>query len=137
MVAVVVVSHGNLAGALLRTAELIAGECPNALALELGPNESPEAFHKRLLVALKAERDSRPGEWLVLTDLLGGTPHRVASMVRDGLPNPRACAVVSGVNLAMVVDALLSCDSETDAEGLARHVASVGLHQVRGSVAEL
>lgn len=136
MVAVMVVSHGNLAGALLSTAEMIAGECPNAFALELGPDESPEAFYRRLLVALKAESDGRPGEWLVLTDLLGGTPHRVASMVRAGLPHSGTCAVVSGVNLAMMVDALLSCDSATDAEGLARHVALVGLQQVRGSVPE-
>jgi mannose/fructose-specific phosphotransferase system component IIA len=137
MVAVVVVSHGNLAGALLSTAEMIAGECANASTLELGPDESPAAFHKRLLATLKTERDGLPDEWLMLTDLLGGTPHRVASMVRDELPNPRACAIVSGVNLAMVVEALLSCDSETDAEGLARHVASAGRQQVRGSVPEL
>ena len=134
MVGVVVVSHGNLAGALLSTAELIAGECPNASALELGTDESPEAFRKRLLAALEVREEGLPTEWLVLTDLLGGTPHRVASMLRDELPSPEACAVVSGVNLAMVVDALLSCEGEADAQGLARHVASAGLQQVRGSV---
>ncbi len=135
MVGVVVVSHGNLAGALLSTAELIAGQCPNASALELGMDEAPEAFRARLLAAIRAAEDGKPTEWLVLTDLLGGTPHRVASMLRDDLPRPEGCAVVSGVNLAMVVEALLSCEGEADAEGLARHVASTGLQQVRGSVA--
>jgi len=132
VVAVVVVSHGNLAGALLGTAEMIAGRCPNALALELGPDESPEVFHRRLLGALAKGDNGEPREWVILTDLLGGTPHRVAAMVRDEMPNPRACAVVSGANLAMVVDALLSCDGETDARSLALHVASTGLQQVRG-----
>lgn len=136
MVGVVVVSHGNLAGALLSTAELIAGECSHATALELGRDEAPEAFRKRLLAALQTPDGGRPTEWLVLTDLLGGTPHRVASMVRDELPGPDACAVVSGANLAMVVDALLSCEGDMDAKRLARHVASTGLQQVRGSVAE-
>lgn len=136
MVGVVVVSHGNLAGALLSTAELIAGECPHASALEMGRNEAPEAFRERLLAALKASDDGGPTGWLVLTDLLGGAPHRVAAMLRDALPSPDAYAVVSGANLAMVVDALLSCEGDMDARGLARHVASTGLQQVRGSVLE-
>jgi mannose/fructose-specific phosphotransferase system component IIA len=137
VVTVVVVSHGNLAGALLSTAEMIAGECPNASALELGPDESPEAFRRRLLAALTGGENGRPGEWLILTDLLGGTPHRVAATVRDDVPDPKLCAVVSGVNLAMVVEALLSCEGEMDAESLALHVASTGLQQVRGSVPAL
>jgi len=131
---VVVVSHGNLAGALLATAEMIAGGHPRALALELGRDESPEAFRQRLLGALHTEDDGEPGGFLLLTDLLGGTPHRVATLLREDLPDPAACAVVSGVNLAMVVDALLSCEDAEDAESLARHVASVGLQQVRDSV---
>ena len=52
------------------------------------------------------EDDGEPGGFLLLTDLLGGTPHRVATLLREDLPDPAACAVVSGVNLAMVVDAL-------------------------------
>ncbi|HHX45321.1 MAG TPA: hypothetical protein GX714_15235 [Chloroflexi bacterium] len=133
MVGVVVVSHGNLASALLSTAELIAGACPNAHALELGTDEAPEAFRERLLSSLTTGDDA-PAEWLVLTDLLGGTPHRVASMLSEELPRPKACVVVSGVNLAMVVDALLSCEGHTTARDLALHVASVGLQQVRESV---
>lgn len=134
MVGVVVVSHGNLAGALLSTAEMIAGACPCASALELGTDEAPEAFRERLLAALTPVGGGPRGEWLVLTDLMGGTPHRVAALIRDDLPDPRACAVVSGANLAMVVDALLSCEGDMDAETLGRHVASIGLQQVRDSV---
>lgn len=133
VVGIVVVSHGNLAGALLGTAELIAGRCPYARALELRTDEAPESFRQRLLDAITVDEDG-PTEWLVLTDLLGGSPHRVATMLRDDLPRPESCAVVSGVNLAMVADALLSCEGDVDARGLAVHVASTGLQQVRGSV---
>lgn len=137
VVGVVVISHGNLAGALLSTAEMIAGECPLASAVQLGVDEAPEALRARLLGAMRTTEDGEPGEWLLLTDLLGGTPHRVASMVRDELPRPEGCVVVSGVNLAMVVDALLSCEGGSDARSLARHVASTGLQQVRGSVPDV
>jgi len=134
VVGVLVVSHGNLAGALLRTAESIAGECPYAWAVELGMDEAPEAFRERLLAAMRRTDEGAPDEWLLLTDLLGGTPHRVATILCDDLPRPKTCAVVSGVNLAMVVDALLACQEASDAASLALHVASTGLQQVRGAV---
>lgn len=134
MVAVVVVSHGNLASALLATAEMIAGGNPRAVAVELGPDEAPEGFRQRLLAALRTDEEGTPGGWLLLTDLFGGTPHRVASLLREDLPDPELSAVVSGASLAMVVDALLSCEGAEDAASLARHVASVGLQQVRDSM---
>ena len=137
MVAVVVVSHGNLAEALLRTAEMIAGGCPHACALELGADESPEGFRRRLVGVFCAEAPDGEGQWLVLTDLLGGTPHRVAMMVRAELPDPDACAIVSGANLAMVVEALLSCRAQTDAKSLARHVALLGRQQVHDRLSGL
>jgi len=134
VVAVLVVSHGSLSTALLRTAEMIAGECPHAVALELGADESPEGFRGRLEAALAAGLEGGDGQSLMLTDLLEGTPHRVATKVSEGLTKPRGCAVVSGVNLAMVVDALISCASERDAQSLARRVASIGIQQVGGSL---
>ena len=42
------------------------------------------------------------GPVLVLTDLPGGTPHNVASVVARSRPET---AVISGVNLGMVVEA--------------------------------
>ena len=62
MVGVLVASHGNLAGALLRTAESIAGECPYAWAVELGMDEAPEAFRERLLAAMRRTDKGAPDE---------------------------------------------------------------------------
>ncbi len=105
---IVLTAHGALAHGLLAAAELICGPLPNVVAVPLEAADSPESFGDRLRAAM-----GDPAEpVLVLTDLRGGTPHNVAcTVVRD---HPRA-ALVSGINLAIVIEAATSLESLDDA----------------------
>lgn len=105
---IVIVAHGDLAPALLSAAELICGPAPDLKAVGLRPEDSPESFGERLTAAL-----GKPdAPVLVLTDLVGGTPHNVTLSVVRGR---RSTHVISGVNLAVVMEAAMSMDVLDDA----------------------
>ncbi len=104
---IVVAAHGELASGLVAGARLICGELHHVQAIGLQPDESPESYAERLAAAC-----GEPGQpLLVLTDLVGGTPHNVAfALVRR-----RASAfLVSGVNLAVLIEAATSMDALDD-----------------------
>ncbi len=101
---IVIVGHGKLPAALLSSAELICGPIESITALGLHGHETPEHFGDALRDAIGT--DPRPV--LILSDLLGGTPHNVATAiaVRD-----RRVTCISGVNLGMLVEAVVGLES--------------------------
>lgn len=116
MIGVLILTHGGLARELLASAETIAGNVPAMSALALPWTEAIDAARQR--VGEEIDRLDRGQGVLVLTDLAGGTPCNIAmSFRREG-----RVAVVSGVNLPMVVR--LCCSVHRDAGDLEtmRHV---------------
>ena len=100
---IVVAAHGDLAAALLSAAELICGPTDDLRAVGIRPEDSPESFGERMAAAL-----GDPGKpLLVLTDLAGGTPNNVALSLVRGRPS---AFVISGVNLAVVMEAAMSIE---------------------------
>ncbi len=127
MIAIIVISHGSLAEALVTPACGLLGQQEGVVALGLGSEESPESLAERL----QATIDSMTlREALILTDLNGGTPQRVAT----GLAHTRVlhdCAVVSGANLGMLCEALVLREAKGSLTELAECAARVGAEQVR------
>jgi PTS system N-acetylgalactosamine-specific IIA component len=111
---IVVAAHGDLADAFVAAARLIGGDLEDIEAVALRPDDSPESFAERLTAACLTDRPL-----LILTDLVGGTPHNVALVVARGLP---AATVISGVNLAVLVEAV-TCTDALDAGTVERLVA--------------
>jgi mannose/fructose-specific phosphotransferase system component IIA len=93
---------------VLGTAELICGPIADVSAVGLEPTESPDHYADSLRAAIG--RDGR--RVLVLCDLLGGTPFNVASGIARRSPR---VVCVSGVNLAMAVEAALADGGLDDA----------------------
>lgn len=96
----IVATHGDLACALVRTAELIAGPQTDVKCVTLAPGEAVEAFRSRLMADLRPVQPT-----LILVDLFGGTPWNVAVSLTADDPTAR---VVSGVNLPMLLEVVLS-----------------------------
>ena len=103
MINVVVVTHGDFGEALIRAAEMIVGPQENVRAVSLLPEESPAGFGDKLDAAL-ADLDGQ--ETLLLIDLFGGTPCNVSS--RKVLQ--ASTEVITGMNMAMLIEALTSRD---------------------------
>lgn len=101
MIAVLVVAHEPLATALIHCTRHVYGRLPSQVAaLDVVPDEDPAA-------GLQAARDLatrvNDGSGLVvLTDLFGATPARIAVQLAE----PRRVAVFHGANLPLLLKLL-------------------------------
>ena len=101
MIGIVIIAHGTLAEALIRSASHVVGRRPlNVLSLEVTVTDDPEAVYPQ---ALELVEQVEQGEGvLVLTDILGATPANIVTR----LVRPGVVEAVAGVNLPMLVRAL-------------------------------
>ena len=117
---VVVVSHGRLAASMLGSAKLICGRIPDSVAVCLKPDDTPESYGERLVAAIGT--DGKPV--LILADLQGGTPYNVSRVLsRNSLAAGPEMALVCGVNLGMLLEAVTSLES-IDSDSIADLVAA-------------
>lgn len=115
---IVVASHGELARAMLDSAAMICGPVSDSVAVDLQPGQSPEDYGQALRSAMGD--DGRPV--LILTDLVGGTPHNVASLIcLENRGTALSTVCVSGTNLGLLLEAATSVQS-LDADTIAQLV---------------
>lgn len=123
MPGVIVMAHGRLAGALLESAAMILGQLPaNVVSLNMGPDDNLEKMRDALVETV------RDGQYLVLTDLAGGTPTNAAAWAA-GIGTQKMM-VVTGVNLAMLLEVLTE-PAQTGLHELADLAVSQGRRGVR------
>jgi mannose PTS system EIIAB component len=103
------------------------------VALGLAPQESPASFRQRLEAATTA---FAADDILYLADLWGGTPANVVLDHCARAPAARRWAVVGGLSLGMLVEAIVRRDSVSGVAELARAVAVSGRGQVQLRVGE-
>lgn len=122
MVGLVIASHGDLAEALIRTAEGIVGPLPQARAVKVDAGASLEDCRAQVKDAIRSV-DTGDGV-LILTDVFGGTPSNLSLTCLED-PAPRI-EVVTGVNLPMLLK-LASCRADGLALGpTAQLIAGTG-----------
>jgi PTS system mannose-specific IIA component len=97
MIGVLIVTHKDLAEALLSACDLILGQQEGMLALSLNPNAPPETLRQQIQHGL-AQVNNGAGV-LILTDMLGGTPSNLSLSFLQ----PGKVEVVTGVNLPMLM----------------------------------
>ena len=92
----VLISHGLFCEELKKSTEMIMGPQKSIHTVGLLPSESAEDFQTKF-EAVIAELD----EFIVLADLMGGTPCNVVSrMILEG----QAIDLYAGMNMPMVID---------------------------------
>jgi fructoselysine/glucoselysine PTS system EIIA component len=104
-----IVSHGALAGGFRSALELITGASGDVMVLQayLDENKPVEEELAGLLQNAGATE-----EWVVFTDLLGGSITNQVLRVMAELPGRDAIHIVAGVNLPLVIEVVLG-DPET------------------------
>jgi len=123
MVGILLVTHGELANELLRTAQEIVGKLPRVEAVSIHAAEQIEKARKKIEAVLQRVNDG--SGVLILTDLFGGTPSNlVLSYLEAG-----KVEVVTGVNLPMLMK-LPSLREERDLRGLADKLARYGQRNI-------
>ena len=103
MYKLIVVGHGNYPSGVLSAVSLLVGKNDNIIALDLNENRTHEVFEEELKAILKDNDHA-----IVLADLTGGAPHQISArlVLESGKLNQY---VISGVNLALVVDLVMKC----------------------------
>jgi mannose PTS system EIIA component len=99
MIAVVVVTHGQLATELVHAAETIVGDLPNFQAVSIGWHEDVQDARDAIAAAI--ERVRQPGGVLIATDMFGGTPSNLGITFLE----QEKVEIVTGVNLPMLIKA--------------------------------
>lgn len=100
MVTVIVASHGELADAFLKTSALLFGRQEQVFALGFYPGDNINQFTQQMEQVLVS---CNPDGYLILTDILGGSPYNVAAQIALSQPHVE---VVAGVNLPLLLEVL-------------------------------
>ncbi|MFW6694788.1 PTS sugar transporter subunit IIA [Streptomyces sp. MAR4 CNX-425] len=118
MSGVILLTHGPLGEALVGTGRMIAGDAGAPVAIGFTPAMSPDRLREELAAAAAALSGD---EHLLVADLPGGTPARVAAAYAAEAGHH----VVTGVNLPMLLEILLADPAATAAE-LAERAVQAG-----------
>ncbi|WP_271492913.1 mannose/fructose/sorbose PTS transporter subunit IIA [Enterococcus sp. 5H] len=127
MVGIILASHGEFAQGILQSGSMIFGEQEKVQAVVLMPSEGPDDLKAKLNQAIATfdEED----EVLFLVDLWGGTPFNQANTLFED--HKDKWAIVSGLNLPMLIEAYASRFSMNSAQEIAAHVLETAKEGVR------
>ena len=133
MVGFILTGHGQFAPGLASALAMVAGE-PPAFAAVPFTNENAGTYGEELKGAI-AEMRAETDAIVVFADLLGGTPFNQAIMASASIADVE---IVTGANLPMLIECLVSRSAGATAEELVRTALAVGTAGiVRKSAADL
>lgn len=132
MVGIILASHGGFADGIKESAQMIFGEQEKFKSVCLLPSMGPDEFRQKLEDAIK-EVDSE--EILFLVDLWGGTPFNQSSNLFEG--NEEKWAIVAGMNLPMVIEALSERFTAEKSHDIAKAIVGSAKEGVRIKPEEL
>lgn len=128
MVGIVLASHGAFADGIAESAQMLFGEQENFAHVILKPSEGPDDIRGKMEQAI-ASFDSQD-EVLFIVDLWGGTPFNQANSLLE--KHADKWAIVSGMNLPMVVQALT--ERMTNPDGSARDIATAVVEPAKDGI---
>lgn len=132
MVGIILASHGDFAVGILQSATMIVGEQENIAAVTLQPSEGPDDIRAKIEAAAKSFDTE---EVLLLADLWGGTPFNQATTLFD--QHQEQWAIVAGLNLPMVIEAITSRFAMDSSHDIARAIVPVAKENIKVKPEEL
>lgn len=133
MVGIILASHGEFANGIFQSGSMIFGEQADVKPCTLMPSEGPEDVQKKMEDAIASFENQE--EVLFLVDLWGGTPFNQASALLDG--HEDKWAIVTGLNLPMLIETYASRMSMETAHEIAAHVLQTAKEGVQINPKEL
>lgn len=127
MVGIILASHGQFAEGIMQSGAMIFGEQEKVSAVTLMPNEGPDDLKEKFNQAIATF--DKEDEVLFLVDLWGGTPFNQANGLYE--EHKDKWAIVSGLNLPMLIEAYASRLSMNAAQEIAAHIISVAQEGVK------
>lgn len=127
MVGIILASHGQFAAGIKQSGSMIFGEQEKVEAVTFMPNEGPDDLKAHLEAAI-ATFDPED-EVLFLVDLWGGSPFNQANGLLEA--HKDKWAMVTGLNLPMLIEAYGARLSMDSAQDIAAHLVVAGRDGVK------
>lgn len=127
MVGIILASHGQFAAGIKQSGQMIFGEQEKVEAITFMPNEGPDDLKAHLEAAI-AKFDPED-EVLFLVDLWGGSPFNQSNGIFE--EHKDKWAIVTGLNLPMLIEAYGARLSTNSAHELASHLVEAGREGVK------
>ena len=123
MIGIILLGHNKFGSGLKSSMELIVGEQDYVSAIDFLPEYGTEILDKRISEELvKLENCS---EIIIFTDLMGGSPFNRA-MTASISSHKNNIHVISGSNLPMVIEAVMSRDGNKDIQSFISNIMNTG-----------
>ncbi|MCV2519815.1 mannose/fructose/sorbose PTS transporter subunit IIA [Melissococcus plutonius] len=127
MVGIILASHGEFAKGILQSGSMIFGEQENVQAVTLMPSEGPDNLKDKLQQAIsQLEKET---EILFLVDLWGGTPFNQMNNLYE--EHKDKWAIITGLNLPMLIEAYSSRLSMNSAQEIAAHLVTAAKEGIK------
>ncbi len=127
MVGIILASHGDFATGIKQSGSMIFGEQKDVEAVTLQPSEGPDDLKAKIENAIATFENQ--DEVLILVDLWGGTPFNQSNGLISG--HEDHWAIVTGLNLPMLIEAYASRLSMNTAHEIATHIVEVARDGVK------
>lgn len=108
MINILVATHGELANGLKSSVKMLAGEYENYSNVTFKEGMSFDTLKEMFADVMSEVSDEE--QWVIFVDILGGSPFKAASEISFNNDN---VVVYYGVNLPMLIQALMSRDDKT------------------------
>ena len=133
MIDIIVITHGKFAEGLKDSVNMIVGEYSNLTTVSFNPGESIEALEDKIKKVLNDEKKEKA---LIFVDVFAASPFNASMKAYNSLENSKEIGVITGVNLPMVMEALLSSESD-DLDGLVKSLIEGGRESIQDALASL
>lgn len=133
MIDIIVVTHGKFAEGLKDSVNMIVGEYSNLTTVSFNPGESIEALEDKIKKVLN---DKKKEKALIFVDVFAASPFNASMKAYNSLENSKEIGIITGVNLPMVMEALLSSESD-DLDGLVKSLIEGGRESIQDALASL
>lgn len=130
-IALILLSHGDMAKETLKSAEMIVGKIENAYALSMDADDGMSGIGLKLDSCFE-NMGQNIKHTFVIADLLGGTPCNVAIQKLVTMEN---VTLISGLNLTMVTEFAMS--QYDDYGKLKEHLIEVGRKGILDILADM
>ncbi|WP_295883285.1 PTS sugar transporter subunit IIA [uncultured Anaerococcus sp.] len=133
MIDIILVTHGKLAEGLKDSVNMIIGEYSNLTTVSFNPGESIESLEDKLRNVLNDERIEKA---LIFVDVFAASPFNASMKAYNTLEVAKEIRVITGVNLPMVMEALLSSESD-DLDGMVKSLIEGGRESIQDALASI
>lgn len=126
MIGIIVTGHGNFASGLISSMDLIAGSQENIIDVNFTQEDNTKTLEEKMVSAI----NNLGKDIIILCDLAGGSPFKVAVTLSCSSFEDKNIHVLSGVNLGMLLEVVLSRD-EMNVNELLKFACEAGKRSIK------